>query len=391
MIVRNSVPLIVAICLSVFMFAVSAAADVPFSGVFDEDELTDAAADVRQTILAAEAGGVTQTYPIILVPGYLGTDQYDVALVEMDYWYNIEEALEDAGYVEVHVADITAVGYSSAGPITQLDWYEGETYDAYIEPDPDCVGRSHELKEIVTAVLADNLLNASKVNIIAHSQGALTSRWMISQLGMADQVNALITLSGANKGVDLTKLAVGEVSLPSFIIDPVESALSWVIGGVTDSSETSDVRGSHIEMWPEYTENVFNPHCPDMQGVKYFSFSGKMNATYMLSEFWLIHSLYQLDYFNVASDDGLVSVHSTKGPFHDDPDPDIADNWTWMGEVVGKKVIPGTGIESDLFGVYWGVDHGEFMNFPMGLTEVFHFDTSQFYIDCARLLDAYSD
>ena len=68
-----------------------------------------------------------------------------------------------------------------------------------------------------------------------------------------------------------------------------------------------------------------------------------------------------------------------------------ANNWTWMGEVVGKKVIPGTGIESDHFGVYWGVDHGEFMNFPLGIAERYHFDASQFYIDLARMLNAYSD
>lgn len=383
-------PVFFSLIFFLFTAFMPAFADLPFKGVFNEKELTPAAVQVRQTIISAETAGVTQIYPIVLVPGYLGTDKYEVGFVEMDYWLKIERALEDAGFTEVHVADITGAGYSSAGPITQLPWYDGETYDAYIEPDPDCVGRSHELKAVVEHIIGSNGLNASKVNIIAHSQGALTSRWMISQLGMADRVNALISLSGANKGVDLTKLAVGEVSLPPSIVNPTESLLSWVIGGVTDSAG-SHARGSHVEMWPEYTENVFNPNCPDMPGVKYFSFSGKMNWNYMLSEFWLIHALYKTDYFNVREDDGLISVHSTKGPFHDHPDPNIAGNWIWMGEVVGKKVIPGTGIESDVLGVYWGVDHGEFMNFPLGLTELFHFDTSRFFVDCARLLNAYSD
>ena len=65
-------------------------------------------------------------------------------------------------------------------------------------------------------------------------------------------------------------------------------------------------------------------------------------------------------------------------------------NDIYVGEIVGKKVIPGTGTYSKYLGIYWGIDHGCFMNFPFGTTGLFHFDAKAFFVDLARMLDAYS-
>ena len=105
-------------------------------------------------------------------------------------------------------------------------------------------------------------------------------------------------------------------------------------------------------------------------------------SPYILSEFWVVHLLY--DWMDVGPNDGLVNRESAKGP-------EDNERWTYVGELLGKKVIPGTGIESRLFGMYWGVDHGAFMNFPLGLTKYYHFNVEKFYVDLARMLDAYSD
>jgi triacylglycerol esterase/lipase EstA (alpha/beta hydrolase family) len=127
-----------------------------------------------------------------------------------------------------------------------------------------------------------------------------------------------------------------------------------------------------------------------MPGVRYFSFAGKLEdigdtsfSPYLLSPFWAVHALYAMKPFEVGPNDGLVPVASAKEPFDN-------SGWIYVGEIVGKKVLPGTGIESKLLGIYWGIDHGAFMNFPFGTTGLFHFDGLAFFVDLARMLDAYS-
>lgn len=353
-----------------------------FTGCFEPGEETSNVLDVRKAIDEAEESNAKQKLPIVLVPGYLATDEYDFVFTEMDYWYGIVEALSDAGYKWVFPAKINPVGYSTNGPI------EGsQILDSRIGLAPnDYNGRSCQLKEFVLAVL--EATGATKVNLIAHSQGALTARWMISNLDMAEHVNSLITLSGPHRGVPLTRLALGEVAFPEWMIDPVENVITRFLGGTCDAGEGTSAHGSHVEMWPPYTEQFFNPNCEDVETVQYFSFGARMYdvagthlSPYFLSEFWIIHLLY--GWMQVGPNDGLVGRESARGPADD-------QNWVYMGELVGKKVLPGTGIESDVVGIYWGVDHGAFMNFPLGLTKYYHFDVEQFYVDLARMLNAYS-
>ena len=356
--------------------------DNPFS---KENLSNPTLAAVRDTISWDETYSQVQKLPIILVPGYLGTDHMNVVFTEMDYWYGIVDALKKVGFTQVTAAKLDAAGYSSDGPL-------GDSTLRYsrIKPVPNGYrGRGHQLVEIIEEVL--NKTGAPKVNLIAHSQGALTARWVISNMGMADKVNALISLAGPHHGVPLTELAAGTQGLPLWLIDPVERIMDLFFGGLCES-ENSDAHGSHVEMWPTYMAEYFNPATSDMPGVKYVSVANKLNdlpgtklSPYLLSPFWATHTLYAMKQFGIDSpgpDDGLVPVASSRG----------FDNGAWMylGELLGKKVIPGTGIKSKI-GVYWGVDHAGFMNFPLGLTKYFHFDAKTFFVDLARLLNAYSD
>ncbi len=357
--------------------------DNPFT---TEDLSNPALAIVRQAIAYDEGSRQVQKLPIILVPGYLGTDKMNLVFTEMDYWYGVVQALKKAGYTQVTAAKIDASGYSSDGPI-------GDSTLRYpkIKPvPPGYRSRGQQLKEIIEEVLYQT--GAPKVNLIAHSQGALTSRWVISNLGMADKVNALISLGGPHHGAPLTNLSVGPAGLPQWLLGPVEKIMDAFMGGLCES-EGSDVHGSHVEMWPQYVDEYFNPSTPDMPGVMYVSIAPKLVdlpntklSPYLLSLFWPIHQLYAMKLFGIDSpgpDDGLIPVASSRGPFDN-------GSWTYLGELVGKKVLPGTGIKSRL-GVYWGIDHGALMNAPFGLTRYFHFDAKAFFVDLARLLNAYSD
>jgi triacylglycerol lipase len=366
---------------------------VPFDGCFMEPEDNPDRADelvnpvlerIRQDIVVDEENENKQKHPIVLVPGYMGTETYDFGVAHLDYWFGIPDAMAEAGFVQVFPAVIDAVGYSSDGPIEEaLDFHDR------IEPmEPGYIGRSAQLKEYVLDVL--DLTGAPKVNLVAHSQGSLTARWLISNLDMADRVHTLVTLAGPHRGVPFTRWAIGEVEAPRWAYEPVERIMTWLFDAVSDS-ENPTTHGSHVEMWPEYTVNFFNPRCPDMDQVQYFSFAaqlvdigGSHVSPYVLNPFWLLHELYATGVFReTGPNDGLVEITSAAGPF------DGNDHWTFVGTVVGKKVLPGTGITSR-HGIYWGIDHSAFMNAPMGATEYFHFDVKDFFVDVARMLNAYT-
>jgi hypothetical protein len=86
---------------------------LPFDGCFKEpqdnplssEDLSNPVLDqVRDDILTTEQSNTKQKLPIVLVPGYLGTDTMDLAFTEMDYWYGIVDALAEQGYTQVYPA-----------------------------------------------------------------------------------------------------------------------------------------------------------------------------------------------------------------------------------------------------------------------------------------------
>ena len=104
----------------------------------------------------ASAQGYTQTkYPIVLVHGFLGWD----TIGPYGYWFGIADALRRDG-AQVHIAQVTAANSTEV---------RGEQLLAYV-------------KRVLAAT------GAQKVNLIGHSHGGPTVRYVASvapQLGHA--------------------------------------------------------------------------------------------------------------------------------------------------------------------------------------------------------------
>lgn len=113
--------------------------------------------------VAADTYAATR-YPVILVHGLTGTDKYANVL---DYWYGIQSDLESHG-AKVYVANLSGF-QSDDGPN----------------------GRGEQLLAYVKQVLAAT--GATKVNLIGHSQGGLTSRYVAA---VAPQLVASVTTIG---------------------------------------------------------------------------------------------------------------------------------------------------------------------------------------------------
>ncbi|KVH35506.1 triacylglycerol lipase [Burkholderia cepacia] len=108
-------------------------------------------------------------YPIILVHGLTGTDKYGGVV---EYWYRIPEDLRAHG-ATVYVANLSGF-QSDDGPN----------------------GRGEQLLAFVKQVLAAT--GAQKVNLIGHSQGGLTSRYVASVA--PERVASVTTISTPHWG-----------------------------------------------------------------------------------------------------------------------------------------------------------------------------------------------
>ncbi len=370
---------------------------IPFQAMFDETLDSSTLNEIRDHILLKEQVSTNQKYPILLVPGFAGTDYWDTRFAQLDYWNKVEEFLSIYDFNDVFVADIDCFNYSTNGPLTQYlpeEEQEKWNYLLSLETVPVVLkGRSEQVADRVEEIL--RITGAEKVNIIAHSQGALTARWFITNLGGGKHVNALLTLSGANKGVKLTKVALNkeEFNIPQKIIEPALKTVNLLFGRLSNS-DTSETQYAINELYPPYTEELFNPQCPDDPNVKYFSLSARLKEvapeTYsskINSLVWTTHVLY--NYMNWGPNDGVIDVDSMKGPFHDSPDSEIAQNWKYLGELIGKPVSVFEDFSLGYDDIYIGTDHLVYSNLPMGTSQKI-FDLQIFYRDIARLLNAYS-
>lgn len=186
-------------------FAVSAA---PAAGIGTFLSLAGTQAAAAATS-AVDNYAATQ-YPIILVHGLTGTDKYANVL---EYWYGIREDLQAHG-AQVYVANLSGF-QSDDGPN----------------------GRGEQLLAYVQQVLAAT--GASKVNLIGHNQGGLTSRYVAA---VAPQLVASVTTIGTpHRGSEFadfvqTVLAYDPTGLSSTVI----AAFVNVFGILTSSTNNTN-------------------------------------------------------------------------------------------------------------------------------------------------------
>jgi triacylglycerol lipase len=149
-------------------------------------------------------------YPIILVHGLTGTDKYAGVL---EYWYGIQEDLQSHG-AAVYVANLSGF-QSDDGPN----------------------GRGEQLLTYVKQVLAAT--GATKVNLIGHSQGGLTSRYVAA---VAPQLVASITTIGTpHRGSEFADFVQDLLKIdPTGLSSSVLAAFVNVFGILTSSTHNTN-------------------------------------------------------------------------------------------------------------------------------------------------------
>lgn len=160
--------------------------------------------------------------PIVLVPGIFAFD----TIAGIDYWYQIPSALQSQG-AKVHVPKINAFDSSAK---------RGESLIAQLEQIRAASGGS-----------------VKKFNLIGHSQGGLTARYVLNT--RPDLVASVTTLNSPHKGSPMADIATGVApagSLRGVAFDVFANSVGNLVNLLSNNKKsTSDVRA----MLAEFNKN----------------------------------------------------------------------------------------------------------------------------------------
>jgi len=221
-------------------------------------------------------------YPIVLMHGFFG-------------WGDLGAFSYFAGVVD----DLTAKGYTVIEPA--------------VSPVNSMEERAGEWVEKINAAYGPN----KKINIIAHSQGGLDARYMISTLGWGDRVGALVTVATPHQGTGLSDVVMGVI--PGFgqdIIDWIMNMLGLDWDGI-------------VQLSHDYVQNEFNPANPDDPRVTYISYQTDAadNCFFLLEPtHWLLELVD-------GANDGVVPTAS--GAYGIEMGIESADHWSIIGQPLG--------------------------------------------------------
>ncbi|AUH50780.1 lipase [Chromobacterium sp. ATCC 53434] len=241
--------------------------------------------------LASTNGGYTQTrYPIVLVHGLFGFGQ----VLGVDYFYQVPAALKADG-AQVFVAEVSATDSNEV--------------------------RGEQLLQQVRQILA--ITGAQKVNLIGHSQGAPTARYVAGV--RPDLVASVTTVGGVNKGSVVADIVRG-VAPPGSVSETVAAAVAGAFVKVLAFfSGTSNLPQQPIGALNSLTtagSRAFNAKFPAgvptsacgegdyaANGVRYYSWTGAATTTNVLDPLTVPMGVLGLAFGSTPSD-GLVAVCS---------------------------------------------------------------------------------
>jgi triacylglycerol lipase len=226
-------------------------------------------------------------YPVVLAHGMFGFD----SLAGVDYWYKIPAELERSG-ADVYVTQVAALNSTEA--------------------------RGEQLAREVERVLA--VSGARKVNLIGHSHGGPTIRYVASVY--PQYVASATSVGGVNWGsrvADVVSGVTDNSDLAATTVGALGNALGGLIDLLSGGGYDQDLLASLSDLTTEkslafnqrYPEGMPSRYCGEgnryaSNGVQYFSWSGTRVLTNALDPSDILLGATSLIFQGEASD-GLVS------------------------------------------------------------------------------------
>jgi triacylglycerol lipase len=170
-------------------------------------------------------------------------------------------------------------GFQDIGPIgyffrvaPMLRAQGRRVYEAVLPPFGNTPQRVPALRTAVDDALRDS--GSPRVLIIAHSQGGLDARYLVSTLGYGDRVAAIATISTPHRGTAVADLF--DSAIPG-VADGVVNAFATLLGvAYNEARSRADLRAA-LQGMRTSALTRFNEENPDDPRVRYYSWAGRSN------------------------------------------------------------------------------------------------------------------
>lgn len=248
---------------------------------------------LQSVAMSDQPDGYTATrYPIVLAHGLFGFD----TLLGVDYWYKVPETLRADG-AEVF---LTSVANSNSTEV-----------------------RGEQLIDEVERVLA--ITGAEKVNLIGHSHGGPTARYVGSM--RPDIVASVTTISGVHKGSAVADAVNEWYQGGGPLTGPVEAlgnafavAIDFLSGGGYEQDAILELLALTTEgslaFNEQHPQGVPTTACGEgdyeVNGVRYYSWAGAKALTNVLDPLESITTVGSVFFPDGVVNDGLVSTCSAR-------------------------------------------------------------------------------
>ncbi|MET1078545.1 MAG: triacylglycerol lipase [Pseudomonas sp.] len=202
----------------------------------------------------------TTRYPLVLVPGLLGF----IRLLGYPYWYGIESKLRSLGF---------------------------QVYPVRVSPLHASEVRGEQLLERIQALLLET--GADKVNLIGHSQGALTARYAAAK--RPEWIASVTSVSGPNHGSELADYCQRQAPvgtwrerLFAWAMRSTARWIGWLESGAIGPTLPLDARACGESLstagvalfnhrYPQGLPEVWGGEgAEEVAGVRYYSWSGTL-------------------------------------------------------------------------------------------------------------------
>lgn len=254
-------------------------------------------------------------YPIVLVHGLFGFSQIGGAV---DYFYQIP-------------ADLSTNGAT--------------VYTPAVSPVDSNEVRGEQLLSQVQTILA--MTGAQKVNLVGHSQGGPTARYVAGVIPA--NVASVTTIAGVNKGTPVADIVLGldTFGLTQPIVDSIVGAVAQLVGFASGTTYPANVQASMTSLSTAGSA-AFNQKFPagipvtacgegayQANGQKFYSWTGTSQFTNALDPLDYLLVLASAAFLGVENDTlvGKCSSHFGKV---------LRDNYAWnhldeVNQVLGLR------------------------------------------------------
>ena len=186
-------------------------------------------------------------YPVVLLHGFFGWRQ----VFHVDYFYQVPEYLKGLGY-QIETTHVTPINTIAV--------------------------RAQQLAPQIDEILART--GAAKVNLIAHSQGGLDARYLISVMGYGDRVASLTTIATPHQGSPIADAVLGLVHADAQVTAAAKAILHGTTALIANDPGHAhfgdiDLGGALHDLSTNYVSQTFAKEAPDDDRVYYQSWSGQ--------------------------------------------------------------------------------------------------------------------